>query len=88
VIAEAAEEYERLVMAVVRAAETEGALRRVADGVGRTRRKVDALEKRVIPDLIAARDRIIAPAGRARTGRVLAPLLDQEAEGLKDERRR
>ena len=59
-IDEAAEEYERLVGTVVRAGETEGALRRVADEVGRTRRKVNALEKRVIPDLVAARDRIIA----------------------------
>lgn len=60
VIDEAAEEYERLVVAVVSAAETEGALRRVADELRRTRRKVNALEKRVIPDLIATRDRIIA----------------------------
>lgn len=60
VIDKAAEEYERLVEAVVRAAETESALRRVADEVERTRRKVNALEKRLIPDLIATSDRIIA----------------------------
>ena len=60
VIDEAAEEYERLVVAVVQAAETESALLRVANEAGRTRRKVNALEKRVIPDLVAARDRIIA----------------------------
>ncbi|HOT94598.1 MAG TPA: V-type ATP synthase subunit D [Methanoregulaceae archaeon] len=60
VIDEAADEYERLVVAIVQAAETEGAIRRVADEAGRTRRKVNALEKRIIPDLISARDRIVA----------------------------
>lgn len=59
-IDEAAEEYERLVGAVVRAAEAEGAVRRIADEVGRTRRRVNALEQRVLLDLIAARDRIIS----------------------------
>jgi len=56
---------------VARAAETEGALWRVAEEVGRTRRKVNALEKRVITDLVAARDRIIAqgPSSSARGSR-------------------
>lgn len=50
----------RLVGAIVRAAETEGGFRSVAGELGRPQRMVNALEKRVIPDLIAARDRIIA----------------------------
>ena len=59
VIDEAAEEYERLVAAIIRAAEVGGAIHLIADEIGRTRRRVNALERRVFPSLIAARDRVI-----------------------------
>lgn len=58
VIDEAAEAYESLVMQLVELAEHEGAVRRILVELDKTSRRVNAIEKRVLPDLKAAKDRI------------------------------
>lgn len=52
-IDEAAEAYEDLVESVVRAAEVETTMRRLIEEIEKVKRRVNALENRVIPDLLA-----------------------------------
>ncbi len=58
VIDDVVEAHEDLVLSVVAAAEAEAALRRLTDEIAKTRRRVRALENRVLPELRATRDRI------------------------------
>ena len=51
-IDEAAEAYEDLVESVVRAAEVETTMRRLIEEIEKVKRRVNALENRVIPDLL------------------------------------
>jgi len=50
-IDQAVEAYERLVMEIVRAAEVETALKKLLDEIEKTKRRVNALEFKVIPEL-------------------------------------
>ena len=50
-----ASEYERGVGSMVKLAETESSLHALADEVGKTKRRVNALEYRVVPQLSATR---------------------------------
>jgi len=52
-IDEAAEAYEDLVENIIRAAEVETTMRRLIDEIEKVKRRVNALESRVIPDLNA-----------------------------------
>ena len=56
VIDETATAYEELVDSVVRAAEIETTMKRLLDEIESTKRRVNALEFKVIPELTAARD--------------------------------
>jgi V/A-type H+-transporting ATPase subunit D len=56
VIDETATAYEELVDAIVRAAEIETTMKRLLDEIESTKRRVNALEFKVIPELTAARD--------------------------------
>jgi V/A-type H+-transporting ATPase subunit D len=58
VIDEAAEAYETLIVQLVDLAEHEGSIRRILEELEKTTRRVNALEKKLIPDLHAAKDRI------------------------------
>jgi V/A-type H+-transporting ATPase subunit D len=58
IIDEAAEAFEDLVAALVELAGYEASIRLILADLGRTSRRVNALEKKVIPDLLATRDRI------------------------------
>ncbi len=53
---ETATAYEELVDAIVRAAEIETTMKRLLDEIESTKRRVNALEFKVIPELTAARD--------------------------------
>ena len=53
---EAAKAYEQLVADVVKAAELETSMKRLLDEVEKTKRRVNALEFKVIPELSQARD--------------------------------
>jgi len=57
-IDEAAEAYEQLLETIVLAAEVETALRRLLEEIERTKRRVNALEFTVLPDLYDSRDYI------------------------------
>jgi V/A-type H+-transporting ATPase subunit D len=56
VMDETATAYEELVDAVVRSAEIETTMKRLLDEIESTKRRVNALEFKVIPELTAARD--------------------------------
>jgi len=56
VIDEAAEAFEDLVEAVIEAAEIETTMKRLLDEIESTKRRVNALEFKVIPELTEARD--------------------------------
>jgi V/A-type H+-transporting ATPase subunit D len=56
VMDETATAYEELVDAIVRAAEIETTVKRLLDEIESTKRRVNALEFKVIPELTAARD--------------------------------
>jgi len=56
VIDETAEAFEELVEAIVRAAEIETTMKRILDEIESTKRRVNALEFKVIPELSEARD--------------------------------
>ena len=56
VIDETATAYEELVDSVVRSAEIETTMKRLLDEIESTKRRVNALEFKVIPELTAARD--------------------------------
>jgi V/A-type H+/Na+-transporting ATPase subunit D len=58
VIDEAAEAYEGLVAALIDLATYEESIRLILSELERTSRRVNALEKRVIPELLATKDRI------------------------------
>ena len=58
VIDEAAEAYEGLVAALIDLAGHEASIRLILAELGKTSRRVNALEKKVIPELLATRDRI------------------------------
>ncbi|MDK2891498.1 MAG: V/A-type H+/Na+-transporting ATPase subunit [Methanoculleus sp.] len=51
VIDDAADAYEDLLEAIIASAELEGGVKRLLDDIERTRRRVNALEFRIIPDL-------------------------------------
>ncbi|MCM2465586.1 V-type ATP synthase subunit D [Methanoculleus oceani] len=55
VIDDAADAYEDLLTAIIASAELEGGVRRLLDDIERTRRRVNALEFRIIPELTQAR---------------------------------
>ena len=55
-IDEAAKAYEGLVDSVIRAAEVETSIKKMLDEIEKTKRRVNALEFKVIPELEAARD--------------------------------
>lgn len=55
-IDEAARAYENLVEDIVRAAEIETTIKKLLDEIEKTKRRVNALEFKVIPDLTAAAD--------------------------------
>ncbi len=55
VIDDAADAYEDLLTAIIASAELEGGVRRLLDDIERTRRRVNALEFKIIPELIQAR---------------------------------
>jgi len=56
VMDETATAYEELVDSIVRSAEIETAMKRLLDEIESTKRRVNALEFKVIPELTAARD--------------------------------
>ncbi len=56
VLDEAATAYEELVEAVIKSAEVETTMKRLLDDIESTKRRVNALEFKVIPELSAARD--------------------------------
>lgn len=56
VIDETAEAFEDLVEAIIKAAEIETTMKRLLDEIESTKRRVNALEFKVIPELSAARD--------------------------------
>jgi len=56
VLDETATAYEELVDAIVRSAEIETTMKRLLDEIESTKRRVNALEFKVIPELTAARD--------------------------------
>jgi V/A-type H+-transporting ATPase subunit D len=56
VIDEAAEAFEDLVEAIIEAAEIETTMKRLLDEIESTKRRVNALEFKVIPELTEARD--------------------------------
>lgn len=58
-IDEAAEAYENLVDKIILAAETETTIKKLLDDIEKTKRRVNALEFKVIPELSEARDFII-----------------------------
>ena len=58
VIDEAAEAYEGLVADIIELAGYEASVRLILSELGKTSRRVNALEKKVIPELVATRDRI------------------------------
>ncbi len=58
-IDEAAEAYENLVDKIIMAAEIETTIKRLLDDIEKTKRRVNALEFKVIPELSEARDFII-----------------------------
>ena len=51
VIDDAADAYEDLISAIIASAELEGGITRLLDDIERTRRRVNALEFKVIPEL-------------------------------------
>jgi len=51
VIDDAADAYEDLIAAIIASAELEGGITRLLDDIERTRRRVNALEFKVIPEL-------------------------------------
>jgi len=55
VIDDAADAYENLIEAVIASAELEGGIRQLLDEIERTRRRVNALEFKVIPELMEKR---------------------------------
>ncbi len=55
VIDDAADAYEDLLAEIIESAELEGGIKRLLDDIERTRRKVNALEFKVIPELTALR---------------------------------
>jgi V/A-type H+-transporting ATPase subunit D len=55
-IDEAAESYEDLVETIIKAAEIETTMKRLLDEIERTKRRVNALEYKVIPELKEAED--------------------------------
>ncbi len=55
-IDEAAEEYEELVESIILAAEIETAMKKVLEEIEKTKRRVNALEFKLIPELKEARD--------------------------------
>jgi len=55
VIDDAADDYEDLLQAIITSAELEGGVKRLLDDIERTRRRVNALELKVIPELIELR---------------------------------
>jgi V/A-type H+-transporting ATPase subunit D len=55
VIDDAADDYEDLLQAIIASAELEGGVKRLLDDIERTRRRVNALELKVIPELIELR---------------------------------
>ncbi|HZD43653.1 MAG TPA: V-type ATP synthase subunit D [Methanomicrobiales archaeon] len=56
VLDEAATAYEELVEAIIKSAEVETTMKRLLDDIESTKRRVNALEFKVIPELSAARD--------------------------------
>jgi V/A-type H+-transporting ATPase subunit D len=60
VVDETAEHYEDLVGSVIRVAEIRSGMLRLAAEIDKTKRRVNALEKLVLPDLISRRDTILA----------------------------
>jgi V/A-type H+-transporting ATPase subunit D len=58
VIDEAAEAYEELVASIIELAGHEASIRLILAELGKTSRRVNALEKKVIPELQATKDRI------------------------------
>ncbi len=58
-IDEAAEAYENLVDKIILAAEIETTIKKLLDDIEKTKRRVNALEFKVIPELSEARDFII-----------------------------
>ncbi len=55
VIDDAADAYEDLLEAIIASAELEGSVKRLLDDIERTRRRVNALEFKVIPELVEKR---------------------------------
>jgi V/A-type H+-transporting ATPase subunit D len=55
VIDDAADDYEDLLQAIIASAELEGGVKRLLDDIERTRRRVNALELKVIPELTELR---------------------------------
>ncbi|MFA7199378.1 MAG: V-type ATP synthase subunit D [Methanoculleus sp.] len=55
VIDDAADDYEDLLQAIITSAELEGGVKRLLDDIERTRRRVNALELKVIPELTELR---------------------------------
>ena len=55
VIDDAADAYEELIEAIIASAELEGGVKRLLDDIERTRRRVNALEFKIIPELEEAR---------------------------------
>ncbi len=55
VIDDAADAYENLIEAIIASAELEGGVRQLLDEIERTRRRVNALEFKVIPELVEKR---------------------------------
>ncbi len=85
VIDEAAEAYEELVMLIVKLAEYEISIRLLLGEIGRTARRVNALEKKLIPDLIEKRDWIVMQRDELERGEFSRRFFSRKAKVAREE---
>ncbi len=85
VIDEAAESYEELVTLLVQLAEYEISIRLILGEIGKTTRRVNALEKKLIPDLRGKRDWIVMQRDELERGEFSRRFFSRKARAVREE---